>query len=58
MDEVWWKRWGLTQETLPIKLAIGAQCLAWSFQLPYVPFFFQDQLGASKLQVGQYLGQY
>lgn len=39
------------RETLPIKLAIGLQCLAWSFQLPYVPLFFQEQLHASKVVI-------
>ena len=36
---------------MPIKLAIGAQCLAWSFQLPYVPLFLQEDLNASKVQI-------
>ena len=39
------------RQTMPIKLAIGAQCLAWSFQLPYVPLFLQEDLNASKVQI-------
>ena len=36
---------------LKIKLAIGLQCLAWSFQLPYVPLYLQDELHASKVTI-------
>ena len=48
MAEAEGKGW---RELLPIKLAIGTQCLAWAFQLPYVPLFCQESLGATKLQV-------
>ena len=40
-----------TNSYMDIKLAIGFQCLAWSFQLPYVPFYLQEELNASKVVI-------